>query len=84
MPTFIFPPCGGDYAIRQPGCKPKCYKFLGDLQDYSGDLRAWVGSFGPTLKPLLGRHRLVTRPLRLIGLGASHLRPPTRQMRWPW
>jgi DNA polymerase-4 len=23
---------------------------VGDLQDYPGDLRAWVGSFGPTLK----------------------------------
>lgn len=29
---------------------------------------------------LLGRHRLVTRPLRLIGLGVSHLVSPDRQL----
>jgi DNA polymerase IV len=29
---------------------------------------------------LLARHRLVTRPLRLIGLGVSHLVPPGQQL----
>ncbi len=30
---------------------------------------------------LLARHRLVTRPLRLIGLGVSNLVPPSQQLR---
>ncbi len=32
---------------------------------------------------LLARHRLVTRPLRLIGLGVSHLGPPGQQLLLP-
>jgi DNA polymerase-4 len=150
---------------------------VGDLQDYKGDLRAWIGSFGPTLKRfafgeddrpldlsedvksissentflhdtadrqvlrrtlreqandiaaelqrkrltaktvevrvrygdfttlnrqitfqdatadpeiiyrlachLLARHRLVHRPLRLLGLGVSHLAPPGQQLLLP-
>jgi DNA polymerase-4 len=32
---------------------------------------------------LLARHRLVTRPLRLIGLGVSSLGPPSQQLRLP-
>ena len=32
---------------------------------------------------LLARHRLVTRPLRLLGLGVSNLVPPGRQMMLP-
>jgi DNA polymerase IV len=30
---------------------------------------------------LLARHKLVNRPLRLIGLGVSHLAPPRQQLR---
>lgn len=33
---------------------------------------------------LLGRHKLVHRPLRLIGLGVSNLAPPRRQLELPW
>ena len=33
---------------------------------------------------LLGRHRLVSRPLRLLGLGVSHLVPPGQQLLLPW
>jgi DNA polymerase IV len=33
---------------------------------------------------LLGWHKLVTRPLRLLGLGASNLVPPSQQLRLPF
>jgi len=33
---------------------------------------------------LLGHHRLVTRPLRLLGLGVSNLGPPSQQLRLPF
>jgi DNA polymerase-4 len=33
---------------------------------------------------LLGKNRLVTRPLRLLGLGVSGLGPPSRQLELPW
>jgi DNA polymerase IV len=34
---------------------------------------------------LLGRERLVSRPLRLLGLGVSNLREPgARQLHLPW
>ena len=153
-------------------------KTVGDVQDHPGDLRKWVGSFGPTLKQfafgeddrpldfnettksissettfledtedrgvlratlrgqaaeistelkqkhlmaktvqvrvrygdfttltrqitleeslddpkliyrlgchLLGFHKLVTRPLRLLGLGVSNLGPPSQQLRLPF
>lgn len=32
---------------------------------------------------LLARHKLVNRPLRLIGLGVSHLTPPRQQLQLP-
>jgi DNA polymerase-4 len=32
---------------------------------------------------LLARHKLVGRPLRLLGLGASSLGPPSQQLRLP-
>ena len=32
---------------------------------------------------LLARHQLVNRPLRLLGLGVSHLVPPGQQLRLP-
>ncbi len=88
-------------------------EMVGDLQDYDGDLRALVGSFGPTLRLqvkvrygnfttltrqitvedplteakdiyrmgcfLLGRDQLVSRPLRLLGLGVASLREPSGQ-----
>jgi DNA polymerase IV len=34
---------------------------------------------------LLGREKLVSRPLRLLGMGVSNLREPgARQMHLPW
>jgi hypothetical protein len=41
---------------------------VGDLQDYPGDLRALIGSFGPKL-----------RLLRLLGLGVANLHEPSGQ-----
>ncbi len=47
-----------EQALNQAGLRS-----VGDLQDYSGDLRAWVGSFGPRLKQFaLGED---DRPLEL-------------------
>jgi DNA polymerase-4 len=49
------------------------------FQDPTADANA-IYRFGCHL---LARHRLVTRPLRLIGLGVSHLVPPGQQLLLP-
>jgi DNA polymerase-4 len=49
------------------------------FQDPTADANA-IYRFGCHL---LARHRLVNRPLRLIGLGVSHLVPPGQQMLLP-
>jgi DNA polymerase-4 len=47
MPVRVIPGIGKvtELALRQVGIRE-----IGDLQDYPGDLRALVGSFGPTLR----------------------------------